>query len=118
MGMLFDTVPLRQGGRRRLRADVLREVPVRGDVATEDTGARAGLIAKLTVAGELVMSLRQCRVTRVTTESLVLAGVESLPDGSLQQQEWWCRLPGGGPPQPYDPDPPSAVRRDLSYSPE
>jgi hypothetical protein len=115
--MLFDVVLLRCAGRRRLRADVLRDMPVRGDVATADTGARAGLVATLKVAGELVMSLRQCRVTRVTTESLVLAGVESLPDGSLQQQEWWCRTPGGGPPRPYDPEPPSVVVRDLSYAP-
>lgn len=46
----------------------------------------------------------------------------TLPDAALVTDppyglaELWQG--GGGPPQPYDPDPPSAVRRDLSYSPE
>lgn len=114
--MLFDVVLLRREGRRRLRADVLRDVPMRGDVATEDTGARLGLIATLTAAGAELARMERVTVTRIASGSLVLAGVE-LGDDMRHAQEWWCRLPAGGPPRPYDADPPSEVARDPSYAP-
>jgi hypothetical protein len=113
----LDVVLLRHAGRPRLRADVLRQLPMRGEVVTTDTGARCGLIATLTVAGSEVWRLSQCRVSGITGGSLVLAGVESTTDGLLQRQAWWCRLPGIGEPRPFDPSPPSAVARDLSYAP-
>lgn len=112
--MLFDVVLLRKEGRRRLRADVLRDMPIRGDVTTEDTGARYGLIATLTLAGTLHRRMERVTITRVATGSLVLAGVEVV-DGMRHQQDWWCRLPPGGPPRPYDREPPSVVVRDPSY---
>lgn len=114
--MLFDVVLLRAAGRRRLRADVLRDVPMRGDISTEDTGARYGLIATLSAAGAELARMERVTVTRVATSSMVLAGVEAI-DGDRHVQEWWCRLPAAGPPQPYDADPPSAVARDPSYAP-
>ena len=113
--MLFDVVPLRQAGRRRLRADVLRHVPMRGDVATEDTGARYGVIATLSAAGAELARMERVTVGRIASSSLVLEGVEVI-DGDRHVQEWWCRLVTGGPPQPYDPDPPSSVARDPSYA--
>ena len=113
--MLFDVVLLRHEGRRRLRDDVLREVPVRGDVATTDTGARYGLIATLAAAGAELARMERVTVGRIAGSSLVLAGVE-VADGERHVQEWWCRMVTGGPPQPYDPDPPSAVVRDPSYA--
>lgn len=113
--MLFDVVLLRKEGRRRLRADVLRDVPMRGDVATKDTGARLGLIATLTAAGAELARMERVSVTRIASGSLVLAGVEVV--GEFKHgQEWWCRLPSGGPPRPYDLEPPSVVARDLSYA--
>lgn len=114
--MLFDVVKLRHEGRRRLRADVLREVPMRGDVATDDTGARFGLIATLSAAGAELARMERVTVSRIASGSLVLAGVE-LVDDLRYAQEWWCRPVSGGPPRPYDPDPPSAVSRDPSYAP-
>lgn len=114
--MLFDVVLLRQAGRRRLRADVLRDLPVRGDVATEDTGARYGLIATLTLAGAVRWRMERVSITRIASGSIVLAGIE-VADDMRQAQEWWCRLPAGGPPRTYDPEPPSAVTQDPSYSP-
>lgn len=113
--MLFDVVLLRHVGRRRLRADVLRDVPMRGDVATTDTGARYGLVATLTAAGTELARIERVTITRVASSSMVLAGVE-LIDDMRQAQEWWCRQVDGGPPRPYDPAPPSAVARDLSYA--
>lgn len=59
----------------------------------------------------------KCPNTRMTGGSLVLAGRQTLPDGLSEAQEWWCRQITGGPPRPYDPDPSSAVSRDLSYAP-
>jgi len=115
--MIFDVVLMRRDGRKRLRSDLLQQVPVRGDVSTTDTGARSGLIATLTTDGSTLLRLTQCRVTRVAGDSLVLSGVEETSDGLLQRQAWWCRLPGPGKPRPYDPDPPSVVARDLSYAP-
>jgi len=114
--MLFDVVPLRRDGRRRLRADVLRAGPVRGDVVTEDTGARYGLIATLSAAGAELARIERATIKRVAGSSLVLEGVEVI-DSERHVQEWWCRLPTGGPPRPYDPEPPSAVMRDPSYAP-
>ena len=114
--MLFDVVLMRRDGRRRLRADVLRQVPMRGDVATEDTGARYGLIATLSAAGAELARIERVTIKRVASSSLVLDGVEVV-DGERHVQEWWCRLPAGGPPAPYDPDPPSTVARDPSYAP-
>lgn len=114
--MLFDVVPLRSAGRRRLRADVLRDMPMRGDVATEDTGARYGLIATLNAAGAELARMERVTVARIASGSMVLAGVEVAGD-ERHVQEWWCRLPAGGPPRPYDLDPPSAVARDPSYAP-
>lgn len=113
--MLFDVVLLRKEGRCRLRADVLRDVPMRGDVVTEDTGARYGLIAKLTTAGAELARMERVTVGRIASGSLVLAGVDVAGD-ERHVQEWWCRLPTGGPPRPYDPEPPSAVARDPSYA--
>lgn len=114
--MLFDVVKLRCGGRRLLRAYVLQAVPMRGDLSTTDTGARHGLVATLTAAGAELARLERATITRVASSSLVLAGVE-LVDGMRQEQEWWCRQVSGGPPRPYNADPPSAVVRDRSYSP-
>ncbi len=115
--MIFDDVIMRCDGRKRLRSDLLQQLPVRGDVSTADTGARSGLIATLTTEGSPHWRLAQCRVTRVARDGLVLSGVEETCDGLLQRQAWWCRLPGPGKPRPYDPDPPSVVARDLSYAP-
>ena len=117
--MIFDVVLLRRDGRKRLQVDVLRQMPIRGDVSTEDTGARMGLIALLTVDGAARWRLEHCRITRIAADSLVLSGVETV-DGDLRhRQAWWCRLPppGSDGPHPFDPDPPSAVRRDRSYAP-
>lgn len=115
-GMLFDVVPLRSAGRRRLRADVLRDLPMRGDVATDDTGARYGLIATLTLAGVVRGRMERVTVARIASSSMVLAGVEVAGD-ERHVQEWWCRLPAGGPPRAYDPEPPAVVVRDPSYAP-
>lgn len=115
--MIFDIVQMRREGRKRLRADLLQQLPVRGEVTTQDTGAKSGLIASLTVDGNLLWRLSQCRVTRITAGGLVLAGIEETPDGLSQRQAWWCRLPGPGAPRPYDPNPSSVVARDLSYAP-
>lgn len=116
--MIFDVVPLRRDGRKHLQVDVLRQMPIRGDVSTEDTGARMGLIATLTIAGAAHWQLEHCRITRVAADSLVLAGVETGASGLRHRQAWWCRLPppGSAGPRPFDPDPPSAVKRDPSYS--
>jgi len=114
--MIFDVVLMRRDGRKRLRSDLLQQLPVRGDVSTTDTGARSGLIATLMTDGSPLWRLAQCRVTRVAADSLVLSGVEETCDGLLQRQAWWCRLAGPGGPRPYDPHPPSAVARDLSYA--
>ena len=115
--MIFDVVLLRREGRRRLRSELQQQMPVRGNVTTDNGGARDGLTATLTCDGTAVWRLAQCRITRMAADSLVLAGVESTPDGMLQRQAWWCRAPGPGGPRPFDPDPPSAVTRDASYSP-
>ena len=114
--MLFDVVPLRTEGRRRLRADVLRDLPVRGEVSTEDTGARYGLIATLTAAGAELARMERVTVGKIASSSMVLAGVEVAGD-ERHVQEWWCQLPTGGPPRPYDADPPSVVAKDPSYAP-
>lgn len=114
--MRFDVVLLRHAGRPRLRADVLRQLPMRGEVVTTDTGARCGLIATLTVAGSEVWRLSQCRVSGITGGSLVLAGVESTTDGLLQRQAWWCRLPTSAAPQSFDSDPLSAAATDQSQA--
>ena len=115
--MLYDVILMRQAGRRRLRADLLREVPMRGDVAVAEGRPMEGLVATLTAAGAVLARMDHARITRMAGSSLVLAGTQTLPDGLTERQEWWCREVRGGPPQPYDPDPPSAVARDLSYAP-
>ncbi|HQC95194.1 MAG TPA: hypothetical protein PK306_05760 [Aquabacterium sp.] len=113
--MIFDVVQLRIAGRRRLRADVLREMPVRGDLATDDTGARHGLVATLTLAGAEHARMERVTVARIARGSLVLAGVEQVGD-ERHVQEWWCLLPTVGPTRPYDAVPPSVVARDPSYA--
>jgi len=114
--MLFDIVLLRSEGRRRLRVDVLRDVPIREDISTEDTGARYGVVATLKVAGAVMARMERVTIGRVVTSSLVLAGVEVLNE-ERHVQEWWCRQGEGGPPRPYDADTPSVVERDPSYAP-
>lgn len=113
--MLYDVVRLRTAGRRRLRVDVLTDVPVRGDVITHDTGSRYGLVAEPRLAGAVHWRLERCQLERIASSSLVLSGVD-VNDDRRHTQEWWCRQPIGGPPQAYDPDPPSAVTRDPSYA--
>lgn len=115
--MLYDVVLLRLDGRRRLRADVLRQVPMRGDVTAAEGRPMEGLVATLTAAGAVLARMNHTRITRMAGSSLVLAGSATRADGISEQQEWWCRQVDGGPPRPYDPDPPSAVARDLSYAP-
>jgi len=115
--MLMDVVLLRKDGRRRLRADILREVPMRGDVVMAEGRPMQGMVATLKAAGAVLAELHHSRIARMATSSLVLAGVETMADGLTHKQEWWCRQVSGGPPQAYDPDPPSAVARDLSYAP-
>lgn len=114
--MLHDVVLLRRDGRRRLRADVLREVPMRGDVAVDEGLSWVGKLATLTAAGAVLASMDHVSLTRIASSSMIILGSEEI-DGLRQQQEWWCRPVSGGPPRPYDPDPPSAVTRDLSYAP-
>jgi hypothetical protein len=114
--MEFDVVLLRSEGRRRLRVDILRGMPVRGKITTEDTGSRHGLIASLWLAGTEHWRLERINVSRIGANSLVLSGIEVIAD-LRHAQEWWCRSPGEGPPAPYNGRPASAVRRDLSYLP-
>lgn len=118
--MLFDVVFLRRGGRRRLRAEVVSDLPLRGDVAIAGGGIH-GLTATLTCAGaaEPMRNLANCRLTHLRGEHLVISGIEEIRDGesSLREvQSWWCRLPTGGTPGPFDPHPPSVVKRDKSYA--
>lgn len=114
--MLYDVVLLCRDGHRRLRADILRETPMRGDVVMAEGRPMQGMVATLSAAGAVLAELHHSRITRMAASSLVLAGVETMPDGLTHEQEWWCRQVSGGPPRPYDPDPPSAVARDLSYA--
>jgi len=114
--MLYDVVLLCRDGHRRLRADILREVPMRGDVIMAEGKPMEGMVATLSAAGTVLARLEHCRITRMASSSLVLAGTETTVDDLTHRQEWWCRQVSGGPPRPYDPDPPSAVERDLSYA--
>lgn len=113
---------LRRDGRRRLKTEVLADMPLRGEVSVRGGGIH-GLIAtleRLDVPGSPARTLYTCRITVLRGPHLVLSGVEEMADhlgGIRQRQAWWCRTPSGPRPRPYDPNPPSPVRRDPSYSP-
>lgn len=112
---------LRREGRRRLRTDVLADMPLRGEVTVSGVGIH-GMTATLErpdMPGKAARTLLNCRMTALRGQSLVLGGVEELPDalgGMRHRQAWWCRLPAGTVPRPADPDPPSHVHRRPSYS--
>lgn len=118
--VLLDVVMLRREGRRRLKNELLAEMPIRGEVTIGGRGID-GLTATLERAdmpGSPCRKLLTVRLVRMHESHLVISGIEELPDargGLRHQQAWWCRLPAGAQPRPFDPNPPSAVRRDPSY---
>ena len=121
--VLFDVVKIYRGGRRRLRAEVLAEMPLRGDVRIDDGGIH-GLTATLVRAdmpdSRPAWVLHSVRTGRMRGNHWLLTGIEEAPDptGYLmrERQTWWCRRPGSGGPMPFDPEPPSAVPRDPTYA--
>lgn len=112
---------LRKEGRRRLRAEVLADLPLRGEVTIEGKGIE-GLTATLErpdMPGSPCRTLLNVRLVKLREAHLLISGVEELPaalGGIRHRQAWWCRVPSGPHPQPIDPNPPSQVRRDPSYA--
>lgn len=112
---------LRREGRRRLRNEVLADMPVRGEVTIDGKGIE-GLTATLErpdMRGSPSRRLLTVRLVKMRAGSIVISGIEEFPDalgGMRHRQAWWCRLPSGPLPRPYDPNPPSPVQRDPSYA--
>lgn len=122
--MVFDVVFLCRNGRDRLRADVLSDMPIRGDVSIVRGGIdgdTATLVRLSDGPGKPCRTLRRVTAAPMRGRHLMIEGIEQVSDanGSTMnnRQVWWCRLPKGGEDAaPLDPDPPTAVRRDPSYA--
>jgi len=102
--MLVDVVCLRCRGARLLRAIVVAERPVRGElqVSGPRLGRRENGHAHLLVPGspefaQVLPALYDARVTRVKGNALLVAGIERIDRAGGRSwddypQVWWCRL--------------------------
>ena len=105
--MLVDVVRLRCEGVRLVRARVLAERPVRGELELSGPRYRRrdGNRAWLTVPGrpdaEMLPALDEARVTRLRGDAFLVVGIERIEKyGRMWEdfpQIWWCRLAGGRP---------------------
>ena len=93
--MLVECIRLRMGG-VKLRAEE-RAPPVRGHLRVELGTARVtSHPTSPPTVGDLVAPLEYCHLHRISSDDLVLLGVEPVgwPQryGATQPQAWWCRI--------------------------
>jgi len=94
--MLVDVVPMREGGHKRPREELLGALAARGELVLGGVDAGGGgdeaLVATLTISaagGRVLPALERARVVRMRGSSMVIAGVEDA--GGRPAQSWWVR---------------------------
>ena len=100
--VFIDLVKLRQGGRKRLREELLAQEPLQGELSVYvQRGAQQAVL--LPMKPDDVLVLEECRLTQLRGASFVLVGFEvNQGHGSATrcEQAWWCRLTASPVPRP------------------
>lgn len=98
--MRVHVVKLRHRGRRFPRQRILGMESVEGRLGLISMPDERGFPVRLAVLRDLKASVNSClaelyqpEIMAITSQALLLKGVERGPEGVETVQEWWCRFP-------------------------